>query len=125
MLKLIFWNLVRQSKRCAPSTLRFPQTNHITLTLYIRLDTDTHLWSLSVVAIGLLQEQNSLSEMVGWERGSWGYHSDDGSIMTANELLGTGKTFGPGQTVGLTVDAVRHRAAFSLDGEPVGKFVYL
>ncbi len=61
-------------------------------------------------------------DLVGWQQGSWGYHSDDGSVISANVAVDTGLDYGAGKTVGMTVDMVKQRAAaFTLDGERVGK----
>ncbi|KAK1252168.1 hypothetical protein MKX08_003355 [Trichoderma sp. CBMAI-0020] len=52
----------------------------------------------STVAIGLIQDYHSLTSLVGWSSGSWGYHS-------------------------LTVDTNNKTAQFTLDGVRVGRVI--
>jgi hypothetical protein len=44
------------------------------------------LSSVNIVAVGLVQDVNTLDSHCGWQSGTWGYHGDDGSsadyIMT-------------------------------------------
>ncbi|RYP49672.1 hypothetical protein DL768_004668 [Monosporascus sp. mg162] len=70
----------------------------------------------NVIAIGLLQERSTLLEHAGWQPGTWGYHSDDGSLITENETVAEdAPPYGPGQTVGVVVDLTKMKACFSLD----------
>lgn len=79
--------------------------------------------STSVLAVGLAEEMQLLHSMVGWgERGSWGYHSDDGNVIVRDEPVGDpGPGFDAGQTVGVAVDGERKAAWFTLDGNRVGE----
>lgn len=79
------------------------------------------------VAIGLVEGNTLLPNLVGWETTSWGFHSDDGSIVVENEVKNTGPTFGNGEIVGVTVfwEDDEMKMTFTLDGKCVGEcFVY-
>lgn len=83
--------------------------------------------SEGAVAIGLVEGNTPLASLVGWETTSWGFHSDDGSIVVENEVKNTGPTFGNGETVGVTVfwEEDEMKMTFTLDGKCVGEwFVY-
>ncbi|KAK4222102.1 ankyrin repeat-containing domain protein [Podospora fimiseda] len=73
------------------------------------------------VAVGLLQENSWLHSLCGWLEGTWGYHSDDGSILSGDDVEAEGPPYGRAQVVGVTFDAAIQKVQFTLDGEPVGK----
>ncbi|KAI8947981.1 ankyrin repeat-containing domain protein [Xylaria longipes] len=64
------------------------------------------------IVIGLSSECSKLTEHIGWRRGTWGYHSDGGSIMTGNEELMKGPPGVCSSTVGVAVDMVSRKACF-------------
>lgn len=63
------------------------------------------------------------SDMLGWEEGSWGYHSDDGNSY---ESRPTGNPFGPaydkGGVVGCGVNFEKETAFFTLNGKVIGEY---
>lgn len=79
----------------------------------------------STVAVGLIQEVNGLGSLCGWRVGTWGYHSDDGSILTGNGIVAWAPSYGPGQVVGVTFDPSGKKLRFTLDGSPVGKSIFV
>ncbi|KAL6895031.1 hypothetical protein GGI43DRAFT_386167 [Trichoderma evansii] len=51
--------------------------------------TDKETTQPSAVAVGLLQEFHPLNSLVGWNNGSWGYHSDEAVDMNEKTALFT------------------------------------
>lgn len=88
------------------------------------MDLDTYT-VISVVAVGVIgAEQIALNTLVGWKKQSWGYHSDDGAIVSGAEYLAepnTSHAFGVGDKVGVTVDMVSRTIRFEKNGERVGR----
>ncbi|CAI7570087.1 unnamed protein product [Penicillium glandicola] len=77
----------------------------------------------SAIAVGVLQEPHSLNELVGWQCGAWGYHSDDGSILSDNGVVGgSGFLYGAGATIGVAFDPRQSKLWFTLNGTKVGEF---
>jgi hypothetical protein len=74
----------------------------------------------SAIAIGLVNESTPTFLLVGWGRGSWGYHSDDGSIVNEDDAVGNGRSYGAGSTVGVAYDPAAKKLWFTLGGERVG-----
>lgn len=72
------------------------------------------------IAVGLVKESTPTFLLVGWGRGSWGYHSDDGSIVNEDVAVGDGPTYHEGSTVGVAYDPAAKTLKFTLDGKPVG-----
>ncbi|CZR69629.1 uncharacterized protein PAC_19529 [Phialocephala subalpina] len=70
----------------------------------------------NTIAIGLLQESSKLTELIGWRPGTWGYHSDDGSLISDNDtVIEDAPGYRAGQTVGVAVDLAKRKACFVLD----------
>ena len=79
-------------------------------------------------------EQIGLTSQVGLKKQTWGYHSDDGSIMSGQELDGDYKVgkmlsrpnsvneFGVGDKVCVSVDMVKRTIRFEKNGKPIGKW---
>ncbi|KLO11306.1 hypothetical protein SCHPADRAFT_906177 [Schizopora paradoxa] len=57
------------------------------------------------ISIGFCTTEVDLSRLPGWDRGSWGYHGDDGHAF-AGERDGTpfGPSFTTGDTIGCLID---------------------
>ncbi|GAW26492.1 putative ankyrin-3 [Rosellinia necatrix] len=74
------------------------------------------------VAVGFCEEHVSLDRMVGWDRGSWGYHADDGLLRIGNRTSDDIKygAYGEGTTIGCGVDFRDHTAFFTKNGELLG-----
>ena len=51
----------------------------------------------SFIGVGFSASSVSLSRLPGWEKGSWGYHGDDGCAF---EGSGKGRPYGPTFTTG-------------------------
>ncbi|KAI0321007.1 hypothetical protein OF83DRAFT_1168849 [Amylostereum chailletii] len=75
----------------------------------------------SHVSIGFTTSENRLNKLPGWDKNSWGYHSDDGHSFAAEK---TGMTYGPvfggGDTVGAGIDFSQNRAFFTKNGTLIG-----
>ncbi|KAI1752028.1 hypothetical protein F4782DRAFT_165913 [Xylaria castorea] len=67
------------------------------------------------IFIGLCTEASKLTEHIGWRRGTWGYRSSDGMILTGNEELIQAPPYMQTSTVGVVVDMVARKACFVLD----------
>ncbi|KAJ3579867.1 hypothetical protein NPX13_g696 [Xylaria arbuscula] len=73
------------------------------------------------VAVGFCEEHVPLDQMVGWNDGSWGYHSDTGTLFTDNEDIGVEyEKYGEGTTIGCGVDFRDHTTFFTKDGVHLG-----
>ena len=69
-----------------------------------------------------MQEASPLDALVGWRHGTWGYHSDDGSILTGDETTTGGPVYGTGHTIGVAWHWEARKLLFSRDGERAGEF---
>lgn len=75
------------------------------------------------VAIGVAAKAFQYqSRMPGWDKQSYGYHSDDGGIFhSSGEMLKPfGPKYGPGDTVGCGIDYVSKGIFYTLNGEFLG-----
>ena len=76
-----------------------------------------------IVTLGFCGEFCELAQAhPGWNAWSVGYHGDDGIVYEESSFRGkkTGRTFGPGDTVGCGIDYDRGEYFFTLDQEVVG-----
>lgn len=104
-----FWSCTRESKDALQ-----PQNTYI-YSLQIVNNTNW-VGHQSTIAVGFVEENVNLLPVIGWRDGSWGYHSDDGSIITENNIVIDGAPpYESGQTVGVAIDMVRRKACFVLD----------
>lgn len=62
-----------------------------------------------------------LDTFVGWEPKSWGYHGDDGSVMSQGEVVYTGPNYSSGDVVAVIVNPERRTLQFTHNGVSVGK----
>ncbi|KAK4686841.1 Ran-binding protein 9/10, partial [Tremellales sp. Uapishka_1] len=73
------------------------------------------------MSVGFTKRLVNMKRLVGWEKGSWGWHGDDGMIF---EGQGVGRHFsegwGTGDTVGCGVDFRSGQAFFTKNGKMVG-----
>lgn len=72
------------------------------------------------VAVGLGSKRFALKgKQPGWDRDSWGYHSDDGRFYhgSGTEPIDFGPTFKPGDTVGCGYSVLSHKIFFTHNGE--------
>lgn len=77
--------------------------------------------SKSRVSIGFIGREVKLSRLPGWEKNSWGYHGDSGTIYSG-ERNGTtfGTTFGVGDIIGCGIDFCQNRVFYTKNGTLIG-----
>lgn len=75
------------------------------------------------IGIGLSTGEGNLSRLPGWEKGSYGYHADDGNSFCPSA---TGITYGPafttGDHIGCCVNFVDNSCFYTRNGSHIGKF---
>lgn len=59
--------------------------------------------------------------MLGWDKGSWGYHGDSGELFTSKERTNYGQSYAKGDIVGCGVDFDKEVAFFTLNGKYLGE----
>lgn len=59
--------------------------------------------------------------MLGWDKGSWGYHGDDGKLFISGEWTSYGRLYAKGNIVGCGVDFDKEVAFFTLNGKYLGE----
>ncbi|CAK7228974.1 hypothetical protein SBRCBS47491_007090 [Sporothrix bragantina] len=69
------------------------------------------------VAIGLTLERVALDDLAGWANGTWGYHSDDGTILSGESELDRGESYGPGDVIGMAYDLETRKLWYTKNGE--------
>lgn len=75
----------------------------------------------SFIAIGLSTEAGTLDLLAGWhQQGSWGYHGDDGSLITKDKTLTSGPSYGTGSVIGVMMDFEKKRLSFFKNGKDAG-----
>lgn len=75
-------------------------------------------------SVGFCEEHVSLSRMVGWDNGAWGYHSDNGQkYKETNYGSSYSDTYAEGATIGCGVNFHDHTAFFTKDGTPLGTYL--
>lgn len=76
---------------------------------------------LRYVSIGWMSAESTLSRLVGWDKGTWGFHCDDGNSFAGqnhgNEFT---EPWGSGDVVGVGIDFSTGRAFFTRNGALVG-----
>ena len=76
------------------------------------------------VSVGFCEEHVSLSQMVGWDDGAWGYHSDDGhKYEEATRGSSYGDKYAKGATIGCGVNFHDRTAFFTKDGNFLGRYL--
>ncbi|KIJ68831.1 hypothetical protein HYDPIDRAFT_179848 [Hydnomerulius pinastri MD-312] len=77
--------------------------------------------SKSRVSIGFMAPEVKLSRLPGWEKNSWGYHGDSGTICSGDKN-GTpfGSTFGVGDIIGCGIDFSQHKVFYTKNGALLG-----
>jgi hypothetical protein len=75
--------------------------------------------------VGLSRQDVVAEGMVGWSKGSWGYHSDDGRIYSENSYteraLEYGQPFGNKDIIGCGVDLKTWSVFWTKNGKHLGK----
>lgn len=82
--------------------------------------------SVLEAGIGFCEEHVSLRNMVGWDEGAWGFHSDDGNLY---DQSGSGTsysdTYTEGDVIGCGVNFERKIAFYTRNGKIIGTCVML
>lgn len=77
--------------------------------------------SKSRVSIGFIGRDVKLSRLPGWEKNSWGYHGDSGTIYSGDRNGTTfGTTFGVGDIVGCGIDFCQNKVFYTKNGSLLG-----
>lgn len=89
------------------------------------LNRDSETCLPPIIAIGFCGEFADMTNAIlGWNVWTVGYHGDDGMVLknqdTGHGDRGTGRTFGPGNTIGCGINYSNEEYFFTCDGEVVG-----
>lgn len=78
--------------------------------------------SIRFIGIGLSTSEVNLNRLPGWDKGSFGYHGDDGNVFCSS---GTGGVYGPtyttGDYVGCCVNFIENTCFYTRNGYNLGK----
>lgn len=74
-----------------------------------------------IIGVGFCEEYAPLDHMLGWVKGSWGYHGDDGKLFTPSGGTNYGQLYAKGDVVGCGIDLDKELAFFTLNGKYLGK----
>ncbi|KAF5828189.1 concanavalin A-like lectin/glucanase domain-containing protein [Dunaliella salina] len=70
-----------------------------------------------IISVGLASTDYPLNRNIGWEKTSYGYHSDDGhSFVSTGYGTPYGPTFTTGDVIGAGIDLGRRKAFFTKNG---------
>jgi len=73
------------------------------------------------MGIGLSTKEVNLNRLPGWDKGSYGYHGDDGhSFCSSGSGVAYGPTFTTGDTVGCCVNFVENSCFYTRNGYNIG-----
>lgn len=74
------------------------------------------------MGIGLSTSQVNLNRLPGWDKGSYGYHGDDGhSFCSSGSGIVYGPTFTTGDYVGCCVNFLENSCFYTRNGYNLGK----
>ncbi|KAF9229720.1 SPRY-domain-containing protein [Gyrodon lividus] len=73
------------------------------------------------VSVGFIGRDVKVSRLPGWEKNSWGYHGDNGTICSGDKN-GTsfGSTFGVGDIIGCGIDFTQNKVFYTKNGTLLG-----
>ncbi|RMJ19326.1 hypothetical protein CDV36_000971 [Fusarium kuroshium] len=78
-----------------------------------------------ILGVGFCDDSAPLDGMLGWDRGSWGYHGDDGTVFDTGKRSWAGIPYGQsytaGDVVGCGVNFNKSIAFFTLNGAVIGR----
>ncbi len=79
------------------------------------------------MGIGLSTSEVNLNRLPGWDKGSYGYHGDDGhSFCSSGSGIVYGPTFTTGDYVGCCVNFLENSCFYTRNGYNLGKsFIFL
>ncbi len=76
----------------------------------------------SYMGIGLSTSEVNLNRLPGWDKGSYGYHGDDGhSFCSSGSGIAYGPTFTTGDYVGCCVNFLENSCFYTRNGCNIGK----
>ncbi|WWC57747.1 uncharacterized protein I303_100281 [Kwoniella dejecticola CBS 10117] len=113
---------------CNPKRLDDDATSLHT-TIPIPIECGVHYYEVEVIdkgeegfmSVGWMKKGTNLRRLVGWDKGSWGWHGDDGRSF---EGQGRGERFSEtwttGDVVGCGIDFTTGRAFFTKNGKMMG-----
>ena len=74
------------------------------------------------MGIGLSTSDVNLNRLPGWDKGSYGYHGDDGnSFCSSGSGVAYGPTFTTGDYVGCCVNFIENSCFYTCNGCNIGK----
>jgi hypothetical protein len=74
------------------------------------------------MGIGLSTSEVNLNRLPGWDKGSYGYHGDDGhSFCSSGSGIVYGPTFSTGDYVGCCVNFLENSCFYTRNGYNLGK----
>jgi hypothetical protein len=77
------------------------------------------------MGIGLSTGEVNLNRLPGWDKGSYGYHGDDGhSFCSSGSGIAYGPTFTTGDYVGCCVNFLENSCFYTRNGYNIGKIFY-
>jgi Ran-binding protein 9/10 len=75
------------------------------------------------MGIGLSTGEVNLNRLPGWDKGSYGYHGDDGhSFCSSGSGYAYGPTFTTGDYVGCCVNFLENSCFYTRNGYNLGKY---
>ena len=78
------------------------------------------------MGIGLSTKEVSLNRLPGWDKGSYGYHGDDGhSFCSSGSGIAYGPTFTTGDVVGCCVNFLENTCFYTRNGHNIGNSFFL
>ena len=90
---------------------------------FLRLLNEIHgVWVIRYIGIGLSTSEVNLNRLPGWDKGSYGYHGDDGhSFCSSGAGIAYGPTFTAGDYVGCCVNFLENTCFYTRNGCNIGK----
>ncbi|KAG8220145.1 hypothetical protein J3R82DRAFT_1171 [Butyriboletus roseoflavus] len=77
--------------------------------------------SKSRISVGFITRDVKVSRLPGWEKNSWGYHGESGTICSGDKSgLPFGTTFGVGDIIGCGIDFTQHKIFYTKNGSLLG-----
>lgn len=72
--------------------------------------------------MGFCNERARLDRLLGWDKGSWAYHKDDGKLYVDGNTRGIvyGESFALGDWIGCGIDNEKKTAFFTKNGVSLG-----
>ena len=81
-----------------------------------RISCEFHI-SFKILGIGFSNFNEKLNRFPGWDKNSYGYHGDDGTIWAAGSKKTFGPTFTTGDVIGCCFNLVEKQIFFTKNGK--------